>query len=927
MSKRKKEFCIFCNIKNKVDEMTGFQDCDAYKCFGCGNPVITFENEVFQQIFNEIGKKVRKNSKSCLEFFYEDPDWLHKNNNIVNSLITLKNIENDLDTEITSLDMFIISLGALLKDSSLPFIPDELKTEIADLRNMDKSAFAEKYPGKKRYEVFEEIYDRIRESADNLLNDTVHRLVDDVYEKFPQYREDLIKITDYMISLLSVNYKPEEYSPDKFMIEDDKITTQHVFFLMNFLNFIDLMDFSDERMENYKKRLNSKPSDPILATHWLKNILVGSAEISSPELFFNLELQCPPLSSLADLEYYRKTGVWAKYKIENLHLDALLYSKLVNIYEVEIFKLDIENPEETMPFDFFERDGLTIEPRLKGYIDEINSYTNYAIKKARKYSDQVTMELSKILGMEEEILAEEPVQPTDEENIMEKVSAQLDTMSHGSPMESMKAYYSQLNSMIDMLKKHIAADPNDLEAMLKLSNMYYKLNKNEESEELIKRALELDPENYDALMLSTRKYIDSMDYYKVIEIFEKVLKFWPDDFRTHVTLASIYMELDETDKALSLLEKAVTIEKHDPTPWFMLGSIYAKADDYENCIKFTQKAADLDPDNHVLYLELGMANYFLEDYDKAEINFKKALELNPDDTAATYTLGITYLMKGKTNLSYKYLQKAKKLAPLNPQISIDLGIALENQGKLKEAMDNYKFALEKDPNNIKLLKVMADNCLRQKKDKKAIEYLEKAKELNPEDFKTLYDLGTIYTSLKEYEKALEHYDMALNLDPVNIDALYCKGNVYCSMGEIDKSVDFFEDLTNKRKGDPLLWYHLGFLNQRNSKYDKAIKCYDKSLELLPGDPGVWLSKGIARSDSGDYEKAVDDIKKAMELQEDFDEALYNLACVYNNLGKKEETLEYLKKAIALNDDYKKEAKADKDFENLVEDEEFRKITE
>ena len=76
-----------------------------------------------------------------------------------------------------------------------------------------------------------------------------------------------------------------------------------------------------------------------------------------------------------------------------------------------------------------------------------------------------------------------------------------------------------------------------------------------------------------------------------------------------------------------------------------------------------------------------------------------------------------------------------------------------------------------------------------------------------------------------------------------------------------------------------------------------------------------------------YEKAIEEYKKATELKPDFASAWYNMACVYSLQNKKKEALENLKRAIEFDPKYKEMAKKDKDFKNLWEDEDFKKLVE
>ena len=160
--------------------------------------------------------------------------------------------------------------------------------------------------------------------------------------------------------------------------------------------------------------------------------------------------------------------------------------------------------------------------------------------------------------------------------------------------------------------------------------------------------------------------------------------------------------------------------------------------------------------------------------------------------------------------------------------------------------------------------------------------------LKPEDY---INRGNDLFYKDDYESALKAYDKAIELEPDDAYAWYNKGT---ALGELG-------------------WY------------EEELEAYNKAIELKSDYFEAWSDKGVALGDLGRYEEELEAYDKAIELKPDYANAWFNRACVYARLGNKEKALSDLKKAIELDASNKEDAKKDKDFKNLRDDEDFKKL--
>lgn len=151
-------------------------------------------------------------------------------------------------------------------------------------------------------------------------------------------------------------------------------------------------------------------------------------------------------------------------------------------------------------------------------------------------------------------------------------------------------------------------------------------------------------------------------------------------------------------------------------------------------------------------------------------------------------------------------------------------------------------------------------------------------------------------------------------------------------GEYDKALGLFAkaiesgELSQKNLG--IVYYNRGQVwHDGKGDYDRAIADYTKAIEIDPKYVWAYYNRSLAWYKKGNYDKAIADNTKVIEIDPKHDTAWYNRACIYSIRGEKDKALSDLKRAITLNESFKKDAKSDKDFKDLWDDEDFKKLTE
>ena len=110
----------------------------------------------------------------------------------------------------------------------------------------------------------------------------------------------------------------------------------------------------------------------------------------------------------------------------------------------------------------------------------------------------------------------------------------------------------------------------------------------------------------------------------------------------------------------------------------------------------------------------------------------------------------------------------------------------------------------------------------------------------------------------------------------------------------------------------------------SGNFKNGLKQIDQALILRPDYGYARFNKALANELYGYNDEAIKWYKKALEVEK-FEWSYYGIASVYGRKGDIENTIKYLKLAIEINSNIKNAAKNEKDFDNVKESIEFKKL--
>lgn len=265
------------------------------------------------------------------------------------------------------------------------------------------------------------------------------------------------------------------------------------------------------------------------------------------------------------------------------------------------------------------------------------------------------------------------------------------------------------------LDDYCALKPDSNALSIKFASALLEAGKYEESLKYLKKILASDPENSDALYLAGRLYRNIGDFEKSLDCLEKLLSLNPSDTPGLILIGNVLMDCQRYEEALDYFTKAYEII---PGPEslerraranYLSGNFPAATGDYKLlCNKAADSAAGW----------IGLVRLSLDKKwnSQAKIQIEKALELEPSNPEVK-------LFEAEVKLAYDQLEETREILEMllakghenNDRIYYLLGKMFVRMGDLDQALRNFQEAIAINPRSAEYF-YRSGKCYEKKRD-------------------------------------------------------------------------------------------------------------------------------------------------------------------------------------------------------------------
>jgi tetratricopeptide (TPR) repeat protein len=240
---------------------------------------------------------------------------------------------------------------------------------------------------------------------------------------------------------------------------------------------------------------------------------------------------------------------------------------------------------------------------------------------------------------------------------------------------------------IEVYKKVISVEPNDLESQFAVGLVYLQLNQDDQAEDIFKKLLEQPDWQYQAMFYLGKIEEKHGHIKKALVWFDKVTDgpFVFDASISAISLLEKDKQLNEASLRLTLLQ--AKFPKQKLRLLLVQAELFNQQKQYEKAFNLLTKALAEFPDQKELLYTRALMAERVNKPDVVEADLKKILVTDPDNIEALNALGYTLLSKSNRYAeAEKYLQHALKLAP-------DEAVIIDSYGWLQFKLGNNEKAL------------------------------------------------------------------------------------------------------------------------------------------------------------------------------------------------------------------------------------------
>lgn len=445
-----------------------------------------------------------------------------------------------------------------------------------------------------------------------------------------------------------------------------------------------------------------------------------------------------------------------------------------------------------------------------------------------------------------------------------------------------------------LFKSLLADDPNNLELLNSLGQLYIKASDDEKALPFYEKIIKLNPVNVDAYNNMGGIYRRLKRYDESIAILNKALSFNKNNSEVKYNLGFTYKLMGKNDEACDCFEYVISENPNDVLAYNHLGSIYATKKDYQKSISIYKRGLQVDPNHPILQYNLArsyvatnsdldafkafeaalrakpswkdavkeysaLLNKYSRTKESCEV-IQKAINLYPADGHLYYLLGKSFLVQTDYESAVKSFEKAISLDNTNPSYYEKLIFAYEREQKYDEGLEVAEKGIELFPNNIKIMREKVHLLFSAKKLNTGASVLKNLSELTTRDPHVKDLMGQYYICCDNKKNVALCFDKIRKLNPSYQNYLYNAAYRYIQVEKYEEAVKCLKVFSASQQKNPLPLILLARIEEFKNNYESAIEILKKALSM---NPNLNLAKeGIAR-----LTKKIEEAKNPIETQE------------------------------------------------------------
>lgn len=277
----------------------------------------------------------------------------------------------------------------------------------------------------------------------------------------------------------------------------------------------------------------------------------------------------------------------------------------------------------------------------------------------------------------------------------------LEDSSNYQYFEKRAFYYLQrgnIDPAFRDLSYALELQPNAPTLYFMLSDIYFLLDRTDNSISALKKAYELDPKSELAFIKLSERYLMLQNYDNALAYADQAIQMNFENADGYYYKGIVKMETGDTLAALNNLKIACNLDSLNYKSFMQVGGLLSVLNDTAAEEYFIGALKAIPGDESALFL-LALFNQEHYKFDKAIEAYRVINEFYPENQRAFFNLGYIYLVEvNKPELAIDAFKQAIVIYPKYLEAIYNLGRAYEELGQYNLAREQYRQALDLLPN-------------------------------------------------------------------------------------------------------------------------------------------------------------------------------------------------------------------------------------
>ena len=383
------------------------------------------------------------------------------------------------------------------------------------------------------------------------------------------------------------------------------------------------------------------------------------------------------------------------------------------------------------------------------------------------------------------------------------------------------------------LYKASQLDANNLDAHLKLAQVYLMTGMPQQAHDEAELVLNKNPQDTEAPILFAQSNVKPADIAAARQKLQTLAR--QSDTAALETSLGLLASRDNDDKtALTDFQRAITLDSHFAAAYSALGDLYLAQGDSEKAKTAYQAASNDAPPYSPLQLQYGQYEIQVNDFNGAEQFFSDFTSKTPN-----YLPGWIGLAE----------------VALDEKDFVDCTNALNK-------------ALAMDSQNVYALLLNARVDLARSDISKGTAELEQLAKLYPSAPSIHYQLALAYVMSAQGNKALNQAHEALDLNPHYLDAAFLLAQLDLKSGDTDSAISLLKQLIAQQPNLIQAKLILADAYRVSGNFNGASEIYQELEKTQPQNPQIPLLAGAAFADQQNEVAARNEFSRALQIQPD-----------------------------------------------------------